>query len=368
MIQARIAVDFLELDTVFSLGKRVHPFLMNANQEIFCFNRPGDLHCVNLYTLALAYYFQGNLDKAAKLFQEAVTDAQTHQNLHIIALSTGHLGEVQMLQGHPDLAKTTFQYKAGDSRGPLAETSAFWGLVLVGLGELAFNENDLETAEAHYLKGTEIGKLWNNWECLLPGMLGLARISALRGEEKKAYEILDDLLEHTSSNALMVTPAVEAQRAFFQLQQGDLAPASRWAASFDADHPSAFLLQWEQCALVAAQIWLAQGQKPRAETFLQNLMSNAEKGGRKHTVQKIRSILNKNLIAPTQIENLIEPLSERELEVLQLMAEGMTHTEIAGKLYLSPNTLKAHAQNIYQKLNVHNRMEAVNKGREWHLI
>ena len=67
-------------------------------------------------------------------------------------------------------------------------------------------------------------------------------------------------------------------------------------------------------------------------------------------------------------EGLIEALSERELEVLQFMALGLTNPEIAERLYLSPNTLKAHAQNIYQKLDVHSRVQAVNRGRELGLL
>jgi LuxR family maltose regulon positive regulatory protein len=60
---------------------------------------------------------------------------------------------------------------------------------------------------------------------------------------------------------------------------------------------------------------------------------------------------------------LIEPLSERELEVLQLIAEGLTNPEIASKLYLSLNTVKVHSRNIYGKLGVHNRTQAVVKAR-----
>jgi LuxR family maltose regulon positive regulatory protein len=56
---------------------------------------------------------------------------------------------------------------------------------------------------------------------------------------------------------------------------------------------------------------------------------------------------------------LIEPLSERELEVLQLIAEGLTNREIASRLFLSPNTVKTHTRNIYGKLDTHNRTQAV---------
>jgi LuxR family maltose regulon positive regulatory protein len=56
---------------------------------------------------------------------------------------------------------------------------------------------------------------------------------------------------------------------------------------------------------------------------------------------------------------LVEPLSERELEVLQLIAEGLTNPEIASRLFLALNTVKAHTRNIYGKLNVHSRTQAI---------
>ena len=59
----------------------------------------------------------------------------------------------------------------------------------------------------------------------------------------------------------------------------------------------------------------------------------------------------------------IEPLSERELEVLQLIAEGFSRQEIASQLVLSLNTIKTHARNIFSKLGVNNQMQAVGKAR-----
>ena len=60
---------------------------------------------------------------------------------------------------------------------------------------------------------------------------------------------------------------------------------------------------------------------------------------------------------------LVEPLSKREIEVLQLIAEGLTNQEIATRLYLSLHTVKVHARNIYGKLGVKNRTHAVTKGK-----
>ncbi|MFN8456834.1 MAG: response regulator transcription factor [Anaerolineae bacterium] len=65
----------------------------------------------------------------------------------------------------------------------------------------------------------------------------------------------------------------------------------------------------------------------------------------------------------SKIKNLIEPLSERELEVLQLIAEGLSDAEIAQKLFLSPSTVKRHAHNIYGKLDVSSRTQAVARSK-----
>ncbi|MGQ0830201.1 MAG: response regulator [Microthrixaceae bacterium] len=52
-------------------------------------------------------------------------------------------------------------------------------------------------------------------------------------------------------------------------------------------------------------------------------------------------------------------LTDRELEVLKLVAEGMSNKEIAGELFISENTVKNHVRNILEKLHLHSRMEAV---------
>jgi LuxR family maltose regulon positive regulatory protein len=61
--------------------------------------------------------------------------------------------------------------------------------------------------------------------------------------------------------------------------------------------------------------------------------------------------------------DLVEPLSAREAEVLQLIAEGMSNQEIAQKLILSPGTVKVHTRNIYEKLGVSSRTQAIARAR-----
>jgi len=65
---------------------------------------------------------------------------------------------------------------------------------------------------------------------------------------------------------------------------------------------------------------------------------------------------------------LIEPLSDRELDVLNLIAAGLTNKEIANELFISLNTVGSHTKNINSKLDVHNRTEAVAKAKELGLL
>ena len=64
----------------------------------------------------------------------------------------------------------------------------------------------------------------------------------------------------------------------------------------------------------------------------------------------------------------IEPLSEREVEVLQLIAEGLTNKEISTRHYLALNTVKTHTRNIYSKLGVNSRIQAVAKARDLKIL
>lgn len=61
-------------------------------------------------------------------------------------------------------------------------------------------------------------------------------------------------------------------------------------------------------------------------------------------------------------------LSSREIEVLEHLSAGISHTRIAEKLFLSPGTVRKHIENIYKKLNVHSKIEAVQKARLNRLI
>jgi LuxR family maltose regulon positive regulatory protein len=70
----------------------------------------------------------------------------------------------------------------------------------------------------------------------------------------------------------------------------------------------------------------------------------------------------------SQIQNLVEPLSERELEVLRLIAAGRSNQEIADTLIIALSTVKRHINNLYGKLDVQSRTQAILRARELNLL
>jgi len=76
--------------------------------------------------------------------------------------------------------------------------------------------------------------------------------------------------------------------------------------------------------------------------------------------------IDRDLSANPQI--LVDPLSQREIEVLHLMAEGYKYQEIAERLVVSINTVRHHTRNVYGKLDVSNRTQAIGKARELNLL
>ena len=69
---------------------------------------------------------------------------------------------------------------------------------------------------------------------------------------------------------------------------------------------------------------------------------------------------------PTDHEEI--SLSKREIEVLEQLSKGLSYTAIAENLFLSPSTVRKHIENIYRKLQVHSKIEAVQKAKRHNII
>ena len=66
--------------------------------------------------------------------------------------------------------------------------------------------------------------------------------------------------------------------------------------------------------------------------------------------------------------SMVDPLTERELEVLRLLTTHLLSSDVAQELTISVNTVRTHIKSIYSKLNVHSRNEAVQRAREMEIL
>jgi LuxR family maltose regulon positive regulatory protein len=107
------------------------------------------------------------------------------------------------------------------------------------------------------------------------------------------------------------------------------------------------------------RVFLDEGQ--RVVPLLQELVSRGDKS--KFTNGLLKSLTK----SKTQI-TLVEPLSEREIEILRMLTTELSAPEIAERLHIAVTTVRTHTKNIYSKLGVHSRFEAVTKGEELNLM
>lgn len=192
-------------------------------------------------------------------------------------------------------------------------------------------------------------------------LLLLARIFLLKGQAARALELLEALSDQAR-----------------QLERTDLAI---------------------EIHILRALAFQQVGDDDRACTALAEALSLAEPGGYvrifldegEPMLRLLRQAISRGLFpayaakllaasaqpAPPQAEAapaasisqaLIEPLSERELEVLRLLAAGLSNPEIAGKLYVAVSTIRTHCKSIYGKLGVHGRWEAAQRAQALGLI
>ena len=120
------------------------------------------------------------------------------------------------------------------------------------------------------------------------------------------------------------------------------------------DHSFEIYIGFIAVIFTALGIWLAlKLSKPKIKTVV--------------VEKEVYITRNENFVLNTALVAQLE-LSKRELEILGLLAQGHSNQEIAGKIFVSLSTVKTHIQNLYQKLDVKRRTQAIEKARTLNLI
>ncbi|HEY5001653.1 MAG TPA: LuxR C-terminal-related transcriptional regulator, partial [Ktedonobacteraceae bacterium] len=104
---------------------------------------------------------------------------------------------------------------------------------------------------------------------------------------------------------------------------------------------------------------------PLAE-LLRPLSTQIDVSSTRRYIEQLVAVIEKDATSPNR--TLIEPLTERELEILRLIALGYSNHEIAARLVLSVSTIKWHVSNLLGKLNTNRRVQAVHRAQELGLL
>lgn len=367
------------------------------------------------WKLGWAYLVQGDRAASRKAYTEAVAVAKESGNVYNLSLAVLGLGKVQELDNQLYQAAESYRQVLelfGEQPPPGA------GEAHIGLARIFYQWNDLDTAQNHAKKSIELTRQFgSNIDRYIICEVFLARIKLGLGNITEAADIIAQTEQSVlQNNFVLRIPEVAATQVRQLLLEGDLAEATDLAQKHDLPLSQArvFLAEGNASAALAvletfqqqieARGWLDEQlkatvllavahyvlcEKDKAAQLLGDALVLAEPGGMIRVfvdegdpiaallkiiivdTKRLREYRNKLLAAfdkkdaqSTSTQPLIDPLSERELEVLQLIAEGLTNPEIANKLYLSLNTVKVHSRNIYSKLGVNNRTEAGNRARE----
>jgi LuxR family maltose regulon positive regulatory protein len=393
IIQARRALEYLHPDNL--------PFRSRAN-----------------WTLGSAYQLQGDRATARLVYIEVINQAS--ENIYYTILATASLGQIQESENQLHQAAETYRRNLQrlSEHGPPNASEEF-----IGLARIFYEWNDLDAAQQHAQQSLQLARQYDRAiDRFIVSEVFLARLKLARRDVAGAAAMLAEIEQSVRQNDFVHRmPEVAAAQVLTSLRQGDLAGAAHLAQTHDLPlsqarvhlaqgDPSAALAvlepyrrrvverAWadeELKALVLLAVALdAHGERAEAVDVLDEALALAEPGGfirifvdegvpmarllyeassRGVRPEYVRRLLaafpvddgGRAASAPTRVagSRLAEPLSSRELEVLPLIAEGLTNQEIAARLYLSLHTVKAHARTIYAKLGVSSRTQAVAKGR-----
>jgi LuxR family maltose regulon positive regulatory protein len=210
----------------------------------------------------------------------------------------------------------------------------------------------------------------------------LARALAAAGDAAGAAEAYEASLPdlRAGGNVFAVGRAV-ADLAALDLERGDPARAvQRCEAELDAVPAEASLAVSGAVWAALARARLALGQVERAEAAARRGLEVATRAGDAQVVRSLERTLGQiasaagrdgvGMRGPTRpaIPGLIEPLTERELEVLGLVALGRSNSQIATELFITVGTVKSHLHTISGKLGAANRVEAVARAQAFGLL
>lgn len=416
--RATLALTQYRIDTVIEQSRRALEFLDQGNMPF---------RTTATWTMGFAYEQMGERSAAREAYTKVIALSQASGNIFFMILATQ--GLAQILEMENQLTSAAEEYRRtltwfGDHPLPNAAESH------LGLARILYEWNDLDAAEKHGQLALDLSKLYDpSIDRFIICGIFLSKVKRIRGDSPGAASLLAEaaqsVLKPNFAHRAGELTAVQVENF---LRQGDILSASQLAEKNEEQLSKArvYLARKDYAAaltilepllehykakgyqdellkvMVLRSLTLhAKGERDQAVPCIIEALSLAERGGiirtfvdegnpmvsllsdasptgikRDYIAKLLASCAAEGQkrtgeIAPLTtgtVKPYLEPLSEREKEVLLLIAEGLSNQEISEKLFLALSTVKGHNQKIFDKLQVQNRTEAVARAREFGLL
>jgi LuxR family transcriptional regulator, maltose regulon positive regulatory protein len=416
-MRATLAVIQHDAETIIAQSRRALEYLHPDNLPV---------RTATTWTLGHAHQLQGDRAAASRAYAEVISTGKSFGDSVYTIAATINLGQLQEADNQLSLATRTYRrvlQLAGDPPQPIACEAC------LGLARITYQWNDLDAAEQHGQQFIQLTRQMGSVDSFASYDVFLARLKLARGDVAGAVAILTRAEEFVRQhNFAFRMPDVAAAQVLTLLRQGNLEAAAHLAETHDlplsqarvhlaqGDTPAALAVLeplrrqaeakgWEderlKVMVLQALAHHAHGEKEEAVQLLGDALALAEPGGfirifvdegrpmaqllseaAAHGIMpdytgkllaafeaEAQKREDKSYSPPARLaQPLTEPLSQRELEVLQLIAQGLSNREISERLFLALDTVKGHNRRIFGKLSVQRRTEAVEKARSLDIL
>ena len=413
-MRATLAVIQHDAETIIAQSRRALEYLHPDNLP---------LRTATTWTLGHAHQLQGDRAAASRAYDEVISTGKSFGDSVYTIAATINLGQLQEADNKLSLAAESYRrvlQLAGDPPQPIACEAC------LGLARITYQWNDLDAAEQHGQQFIQLTRQMGSVDSFASYDVFLARLKLAQGDVAGAVAILAKAEEFVRQhNFLFRMPDVAAAQVLTLLRRGNLAAASHLVEAHDlpVSRARVHLAQGDATAALAALAPLrrqaevkgwgderlevmvlqalalqAHGEVDEAAQILGDALALAEPGGfirifvdegtqmahllSEAAARGITPGYTGRLLAAFEAEEqksedksylppaqpLTEPLSQRELEVLRLIAQGLSNREIGERLFLAVDTVKGHNRRIFNKLMVHRRTEAVARARSLDIL
>ena len=278
----------------------------------------------SLFTLAFASSDLEDFERAEKFHAEGLNLSRELGSAYMRFAFLSDWGYTSLIQGDYERATEITQEAMELARGRGLMGAASNAIDTLGWAMLL--SGDMERARARFVESLELSRRVGNRECISSSLEGLACVAGAAGEPEKAGRLFGAgraILEATGST---LTPRDRAMREPYK--------ASVRSRLGDAT--------WEEA--------LERGRAMGPDEAIGYALSQEQSSATRATPEQAS--------APPSIPPYPAGLTSREVEVLELVAQGLTNAQVAERLFLSPRTVHRHLNSIFHKLGVSSRTAA----------